>query len=74
MHPRFNAPELVPELLEISAALFKAIGNGSVPPATVGLIGMRACQITGNTYTLIRAAWPRLLKASAFAAAAISLD
>jgi alkylhydroperoxidase family enzyme len=56
MHPRFNAPELVPELLEISAALFKATGNGSVPPATVGLIGLRACQITGNTYTLIRAA------------------
>lgn len=54
MHPRFNAPELVPELLEISGALFKATGNGSVPPVTVGLIGLRACQITGNTYTLVR--------------------
>ena len=55
-HARFNVPELVPELQEISAALFKATGNGSVPPATVGLIGLRACQITGNTYTLARQA------------------
>lgn len=55
-HSRFNMPELVPELFEVSAALFKAVGNGSVPAATVGLIGLRACQITGNTYTLIRAA------------------
>jgi len=54
INSRFNAPRLVPELLEISGALFKAIGNGSVPPATLGLIGLRACQITGNTYTLIR--------------------
>ena len=56
MQSRFNAPELVPELLQISAALFKATGNGSVPPVTIGLIGLRACQITGNTYTLVRAA------------------
>ena len=56
MHSRFNAPELVPELLEVSAALSKAAGNGSVPPATIGLIGLRACQITGNTHRLIRAA------------------
>jgi alkylhydroperoxidase family enzyme len=55
-HSRFNAPKLVPELLEISAALSKAAGNGSVPAATVGLIGLRACQITGNTHRLIRAA------------------
>lgn len=56
MHSRLNAPELVPELFEISAALSKASGNGSVPPATIGLIGLRACQITGNTHRLIRAA------------------
>lgn len=51
---RHNTPELVPELREISAALFKAIGNGSVPSATRGLVSLRACQITGNTYTVIR--------------------
>lgn len=27
MYPRFNAPELVPELLEIAAALFTATSN-----------------------------------------------
>lgn len=51
-----NPVELVPELAEISTALFKAVGNGSVPRTTIGLIGLRACQITGNTYTLVRAA------------------
>lgn len=56
MHSRFNMPELVPGLAEISAALFKATGNGSVPRTTIGLIGLRACQITGNTYTLVRQA------------------
>jgi alkylhydroperoxidase family enzyme len=56
IHSRLKIPELVPELLEISAALFKATGNGSLPPTTIGLIGLRACQITGNTYTLVRAA------------------
>jgi alkylhydroperoxidase family enzyme len=54
---RMSSPlELVPELGEVSAALFKAVGNGSVPPATIGLIGLRASQIAGNTYTLVRAA------------------
>jgi alkylhydroperoxidase family enzyme len=55
-HARFNMPELVPEVREISIALFKATGNGSVPQTTIGLIGLRACQIVGNTYTLVRAA------------------
>ncbi len=55
MHSRFNMAEIVLELGEISAALFKAIGNGSVPATTISLIGLRACQITGNTYTLVRA-------------------
>ena len=56
MHSRFNAQEIVPELGAISAALFKATGNGSVPPTTIGLVGLRASQIAGNTYTLVRAA------------------
>jgi alkylhydroperoxidase family enzyme len=54
-HARLKIPELVPELFEVSAALAKAVGNGSVPPATIGLIGLRACQITGNTHRLFRA-------------------
>jgi alkylhydroperoxidase family enzyme len=56
MHSRFNTQEIAPALGEISAALFKAAGNGSVPPTTIGLIGLRASQIAGNTYTLVRAA------------------
>lgn len=53
---RFSARDLLPELGDISKALFTVTGNGSVPPATIGLIGLRACQITGNTYTLVRQA------------------
>ena len=55
-----NPLELVPGLGEASAAMFKAVGNGSVPRITIGLVGLRACQIAGNTYTIIRAA--RLLR------------
>jgi alkylhydroperoxidase family enzyme len=51
-----NPLELVPELGDISRVLFKAVGNGSVPQTTIGLVGLRACQIAGNTYTLVRAA------------------
>jgi len=40
MRSRFNAQDLLPELGEISAALFKVTGNGSVPLVTVGLIGL----------------------------------
>jgi alkylhydroperoxidase family enzyme len=54
LNSRFNMPALVPELLEISQALFKATGNGSLPPATLGLIRLRVCQITGSTYSIIR--------------------
>jgi alkylhydroperoxidase family enzyme len=43
-------------LLEVAAALAKVSGNGSMPAPTIGLIGLRACQITGNTHRLIRAA------------------
>lgn len=57
MKSRMSSPvELVPELSDVAAALFKAVGNGSVPPITIGLVGLRACQIAGNTYTLVRAA------------------
>ncbi|WP_437095096.1 carboxymuconolactone decarboxylase family protein [Streptomyces sp. enrichment culture] len=45
--------ELVPEPAEVSAALFKATGNGSVPRSTVGLVQLRAGQIAGSTYPTV---------------------
>lgn len=43
----------IPEAKEISAILFKATGNGSVPQATRDLMGLRAGQIVGNTYMTV---------------------
>ncbi|MFW6694785.1 carboxymuconolactone decarboxylase family protein [Streptomyces sp. MAR4 CNX-425] len=42
--------QLVPELGDVSAALFKIVGNGAVPRGTVGLVHLRAGQLVGNTY------------------------
>ena len=55
MGPRMaeDPQQLVPELAEVSAALFKATGNGSVPRATISLIQLRAGQIVGNTYLTV---------------------
>lgn len=48
---------IVPELNDISAALFRATGNRSVPRTTIGLVHLRAGQIVGNTYlTVLNAA------------------
>jgi alkylhydroperoxidase family enzyme len=44
----------VPEIREVTSALLKATGNGSVPPTTISLIYLRAGQIVGNTYQAIR--------------------
>ncbi|MFE6227147.1 MULTISPECIES: carboxymuconolactone decarboxylase family protein [unclassified Streptomyces] len=41
---------LVPELNDVSAALFRATGNRSVPRGTINLVHLRAGQIVGNTY------------------------
>jgi alkylhydroperoxidase family enzyme len=55
MRSRMSNPnELVPELAEVAKALYKPTGNGSVPRATIGLVGLRAGQIVGNTYLTIR--------------------
>lgn len=43
----------VPELADISAALFRATGNRSVPRATMSLVHLRAGQIVGNTYLTV---------------------
>jgi alkylhydroperoxidase family enzyme len=51
-----NPNELVPELDEVAAALYKPARNGSVPRATIELIQLRAGQIVGNTYLTIRQA------------------
>ncbi|MGP3687032.1 carboxymuconolactone decarboxylase family protein [Streptomyces sp. IBSNAI002] len=43
----------VPELGEVSAALFRATGNRSVPRKTISLVQLRAGQIVGNTYLTV---------------------
>ncbi|GAA0322833.1 carboxymuconolactone decarboxylase family protein [Streptomyces polychromogenes] len=43
----------VPELADISAALFRATGNRSVPRSTMSLVHLRAGQIVGNTYLTV---------------------
>ncbi|MFI9117370.1 carboxymuconolactone decarboxylase family protein [Streptomyces venezuelae] len=48
-----NPGEFVPELKDVSAALFRATGNQSVPRTTMNLIHLRAGQIVGNTYLTI---------------------
>jgi alkylhydroperoxidase family enzyme len=48
-----NPVVLVPELGEVSKALFAATGNGSIPRTTVGLVQLRAGQILGNTYLTV---------------------
>ncbi|MFC5750497.1 carboxymuconolactone decarboxylase family protein [Actinomadura rugatobispora] len=48
-----NPAVLVPELGEIGQALFKAVGNGSIPQATISLVQLRAGQIVGSTYLTV---------------------
>jgi AhpD family alkylhydroperoxidase len=44
----------VPEVQEVAGAVVKAAGNGSLPPATISLVYLRAAQIVGNTYQVLR--------------------
>ncbi|NYI05307.1 carboxymuconolactone decarboxylase family protein [Allostreptomyces psammosilenae] len=55
MRPRMaqDPAQLVPELAGVSAALFKAVGNGSVPRSTISLVQLRAGQIVGSTYLTV---------------------
>ncbi|GLX20733.1 carboxymuconolactone decarboxylase family protein [Streptomyces lavendulae] len=48
-----NPGQFVPELSDISAALFRATGNHSVPRTTISLVHLRAGQIVHNTYLTI---------------------
>ncbi|MDD9377798.1 carboxymuconolactone decarboxylase family protein [Streptomyces sp. ZAF1911] len=45
--------DFVPELADVSAALFRATGNRSVPRTTMSLVHLRAGQIVGNTYLTV---------------------
>ncbi|WP_067832040.1 carboxymuconolactone decarboxylase family protein [Actinomadura kijaniata] len=45
--------QLVPELGEVGGALFKAVGNGSVPQTTVSLVQLRAGQLVGSAYLTV---------------------
>lgn len=55
MEPRMpDANTLLPEIQEVAGAVVKIAGNGSLPPATVSLIYLRAGQIVGNTYQVMR--------------------
>ncbi|MFI9236209.1 carboxymuconolactone decarboxylase family protein [Streptomyces sp. NPDC053079] len=55
MGPRMteDPQDLLPELAEVSAALFKVTGNRSVPRTTISLLQLRAGQIVGNTYLTV---------------------
>jgi alkylhydroperoxidase family enzyme len=57
MRSRMSDPmEIVPELRDVVAALFRATSNLSVPQTTIDLIQLRAGQIVGNTYLTVRQA------------------
>ena len=46
--------KFVPEIPEVAGALAKATGNGSLPSTTISLIYLRAGQIVGSTYQVMR--------------------
>lgn len=48
-----NPGDFVPELAEVSGALFRATGNRSVPRTTMSLVHLRAGQIVHNTYLTV---------------------
>lgn len=45
--------QLVPELGDVSSALFKIAGNGAIPRSTVTLVHLRAGQLVENTYLTV---------------------
>jgi alkylhydroperoxidase family enzyme len=44
----------VPDIPQLAGALVKAAANGSVPTATISLTYLRAGQIVGSTYQVLR--------------------
>lgn len=55
LRPRLatDPTELVPELADVSAALFRAVGNRSIPRTVISLVQLRAGQIAGSTYLTV---------------------
>lgn len=45
---------LFPDLAELAGAMFKIVHSGAVPAATVGFVQLRAGQVVGSTYHVIR--------------------
>ncbi|MFI1763130.1 carboxymuconolactone decarboxylase family protein [Streptomyces sp. NPDC020800] len=48
-----NPLDLIPEMRDLTKALFQVTSNGSVPQTTIGLMQLRAGQIVGNTYLTV---------------------
>ncbi|MGI5158945.1 carboxymuconolactone decarboxylase family protein [Microbispora sp. CA-102843] len=48
--------QFFPEVAAIAGGMAKAIGNGSIPRTTIGLVQLRAGQIVGSTYHTVRQA------------------
>jgi alkylhydroperoxidase family enzyme len=46
--------EFFPEMGEIAGGMTKAVRNGSIPPATISLVQLRAGQLVGSTYHTVR--------------------
>lgn len=44
----------VPEMPEVAGTLVRAVNNGSVPATTASLVYLRAGQIVGSTYQVLR--------------------
>lgn len=44
----------VPEIQELAGTLVRATGNGAIPAATTSLVYLRAGQIVGSTYQVMR--------------------
>ncbi|OLZ52756.1 carboxymuconolactone decarboxylase family protein [Amycolatopsis keratiniphila] len=55
--PRSRMPNplpFVPELAEAAAGLHRVVGNGTIPATTVSLVQLRAGQLLGSTYFVVR--------------------
>ena len=51
---REDPASLVPEIRDVTRALIQATMNGSVPGTTMSLVYLRAGQIVGSTYQVMR--------------------
>jgi AhpD family alkylhydroperoxidase len=54
VQPRIDVNQHVPEVQQVAGALVKAAMNGSVPATTSSLVYLRAGQIVGSTYQVLR--------------------